>query len=92
MRNDYRNAIRDLIHRNLQQNNIQNLIVWEIKDDESQDPSLLSLKLYGSRNQIDAVLVACGVNGVWEKLPLQKVAFPRLVDLLRLQKEYLQDN
>ena len=31
MRNDYRNAIRDLIHRNLQQNNIQNLIVWEIK-------------------------------------------------------------
>ncbi|ENW41695.1 hypothetical protein F920_02558, partial [Acinetobacter baumannii NIPH 335] len=39
MRNDYRNAIRDLIHRNLQQNNIQNLIVWEIKEDESQDPS-----------------------------------------------------
>ncbi|EOQ73031.1 hypothetical protein [Acinetobacter lactucae] len=92
MRNDYRNAIRDLIHRNLQQNNIQNLIVWEIKEDESQDPSLLSYKLYGSRTHIDAVLVACGANGIWEKLPLLKVAFPRLVDLLRLQKEYLQDN
>ncbi|KCY49398.1 hypothetical protein J715_1816 [Acinetobacter baumannii 1571545] len=92
MRNDYRNAIRDLIHRNLQQNNIQNLIVWEIKEDESLDPSLLSLKLYGSRNHIDAVLVAFEAKGVWEKLPLQKVAFPRLVDLLRLQKEYLQDN
>ncbi|MFI7968270.1 hypothetical protein ACFMKD_30425, partial [Acinetobacter baumannii] len=32
------------------------------------------------KDLIDAVLVACGVNGVWEKLPLHKVAFPRLVD------------
>ena len=48
MINEYRNAIRDLINKNIQQGTLNNLIVWDVRSDEAQDPTLLSLRIYGS--------------------------------------------
>jgi hypothetical protein len=76
MINEYRNAIRDLINRNIKLGKLNSLIVWDVKSDEAQDPTLLSLRIYGSRTHTDVIQVACGVSGIWEKLPEKRIAVP----------------
>ena len=49
MINEYRNAIRDHINRFIEQGKLNQLIVWDVQQDEAQDPTLLSLRVYGSR-------------------------------------------
>ena len=88
MINEYRNAIRDLINRNIQQGTLNNLIVWDVRSDEAQDPTLLSLRIYGSRKHTDVIQVACGVSGIYEKLPEKRIAVPKIADIMRLRTEY----
>ena len=88
MINEYRNAIRDLINKNIQQGTLNNLIVWDVKSDEAQDPTLLSLRIYGSRKHTDVIQVACGVSGIYEKLPEKRIAVPKIADIMRLRTEY----
>ena len=88
MINEYRNAIRDLINKNIQQGTLNNLIVWDVRSDEAQDPTLLSLRIYGSRKHTDVIQVACGVSGIWEKLPGKRIAVPKITDVMRLRTEY----
>ena len=88
MINEYRNAIRDLINKNIQQGTLNNLIVWDVRSDEAQDPTLLSLRIYGSRKHTDVIQVACGVSGIYEKLPEKRIAVPIIADVMRLRTEY----
>ena len=88
MNNEYRNAIRDLINNNIQQGTLNNLIVWDVRSDEAQDPTLLSLRIYGSRKHTDVIQVACGVSGIWEKLPEKRIAVPKIADIMRLRTKY----
>ena len=88
MNNEYRNAIRDLINKNIQQGTLNNLIVWDVRSDEAQDPTLLSLRIYGSRKHTDVIQVACGVSGIYEKLPEKRIAVPKIADVMRLRTEY----
>lgn len=88
MINEYLNAIRDLINRNIQQGTLNNLIVWDVRSDEAQDPTLLSLRIYGSRKHTDVIQVACGVSGIYEKLPEKRIAVPKIADVMRLRTEY----
>lgn len=88
MNNEYRNAIRDLINKNIQQGKLNSLIVWDVRSDEAQDPTLLSLRIYGSRQHTDVIQVACGVSGIWEKLPEKRIAVPKIADIMRLRTEY----
>ena len=86
--NEYSNAIRDLINKNIQQGTLNNLIVWDVRSDEAQDPTLLSLRIYGSRKHTDVIQVACGVSGIYEKLPEKRIAVPKITDIMRLRTEY----
>ena len=88
MINEYRNAIRDLINKNIQQGTLNNLIVWDVRSDEAQDSTLLSLRIYGSRKHTDVIQVACGVSGIYEKLPEKRIAVPKIADVMRLRTEY----
>lgn len=89
MINEYRNAVRDHIARMIKQGKLNQLIVWDVQADEAQDPTLLSSRIYGSRQYTDVIQVACGTSGIWEKLPMKRIAVPRIADVLRLRREYL---
>ncbi len=89
MINEYRNAIRDHINRLIKQGKLNQLIVWDIQQDEAQDPTLLSLRMYGSRAYTDVIQVACGTSGIWEKLPVKRIAVPLIEDVLKFRCEYL---
>lgn len=88
MINDYRNAIRDHINQMKKSGSIGRLIVWDVQTDEVTDPTLLSLRAYGSRDHADAVMVAAGSSGIWEKLEQTRIALPTLVDLIQLARDY----
>ncbi|KYQ83155.1 hypothetical protein AWW72_15510 [Acinetobacter sp. NRRL B-65365] len=88
MINEYRNAIRDHINRIVQQGKLSQLIIWDVKSDEATDPTLLSLRIYGTRIHTDVIQVACGVSGIWEKLPEKRIAVPTISDVLRIRNEY----
>ena len=89
MISEYRNAIRDHINRFIEQGKLNQLIVWDIQYDEAQDPTLLSLRIYGSRQYTEVIQVACGTSGIWEKLPINRIAVPLIADVLRFRREYL---
>jgi hypothetical protein len=89
MINEYRNAIRDHINRLIKQGKLNQLIVWDIQHDEAQDPTLLSLRMYGSRAYTDVIQVACGTSGIWEKLPVKRIAVPLIAEVLKFRREYL---
>ncbi|MCG2572041.1 hypothetical protein LVY74_00510 [Acinetobacter sp. ME22] len=91
MINDYRNAIREHIERLKNIGNLSNMIIWDVQVDEASDPTLLSNRAYNNRQHVDVVLVACGVSGVWEKLPEQRIVLPLLKDVLALRKIYMTD-
>ena len=88
MINEYRNAVRDLIARLNRQGVMQNVMIWQVQEDEANDPTLLSLRAYGNRSYTDVVMVACGVNGIWERLPLKKILLPRPQFIRQLRKQY----
>ncbi|MBF7696193.1 hypothetical protein [Acinetobacter rathckeae] len=89
MINAYRNAVRTHIEQVKAMNQRHRLMVWDIQPDEAKDPTLLSFRAYGSRDYVDVVIVASGVSGIWEQLPLKRVALPLLVDIQALKNTYL---
>jgi hypothetical protein len=45
--------------------------------------------MYGSRAYTDVIQVACGTSGIWEKLPVKRIAVPLIADVLKFRREYL---
>lgn len=86
--NAYRNAIRDTIELLKARATSSQMIVWQIGADEQFDPTLVSLRVYGSRDYADVVMVACGTNGIWERLPMIEVVMPKLAQVLHLRRQY----
>lgn len=83
MRNDYLNDIRKHIQQVIQLGNINNFLIYDLKYDEKNDPSLVSLRAYGTRKHEDVVMVACGMNGVWESLPApRRIVLPLISNVL----------
>lgn len=88
MQNAYRNAIRDLIELIKARGTSNQMIAWQVGEDEINDPTLVSLRAYGSRNHADVVMVACGTSGIWEQLPAVIIVMPQLAQVLQLRRKY----
>lgn len=86
--NAYRNALRDYIELLQARAMTNQMIRWEVMADEQKDPTLLSLRAYGSREHADVVMVACGVNGIFEPLPLIDIVLPKLTAIRQLRRQY----
>lgn len=86
--NAYRNAIRDLIELLKARGTSNQMIAWQIGEDEINDPTLVSLRAYGSRDHAAVVMVACGTSGIWESLPRAVVIMPQLAQVLQLRRKY----
>lgn len=76
MQNEYRVAIRKLLETSIRRGQQYNLRRYQIQVDEVNDPSLVSLRLYGTRKYSDVVLVACnGLSYAHELIPVQAFYF-----------------
>lgn len=91
MKNDFRNAIRDLIEKLKKRGLAGQYIRWQINKDEINDPTLVSQRAYGSRDYADVVMVACGTSGIWEELPRIEIILPTMLQIIQLQQQFNRD-
>lgn len=89
MRNEFYNALRRHIEVNEKRTGFGgSLTIYDIGEDEVNDPSLVSLRVYGTRQHSDVVRLACGTSFVHEPLSLGPVLLPSLNAVVQLQKAY----
>lgn len=86
--NAYRNAIRKQIETLNRIGIAGQYIRWQIGSDEVRDATLVSLRAYGTREHTDVVLVAAGLDGIWQPLPRIVITLPTLSQVLALRKQY----
>ena len=91
MINDYQNAIRHLIEKLKKRGLTGQYIRWQINKDEIHDPTLVSLRAYGSREHANVVMVACGTSGIWEALPRIEIILPTMLQITQLQQQFNRD-
>lgn len=60
---------------------------YEIKPDEIYDPSLVSRRVYGRRDEYLAVMAACGIDSVDQALPQKRIALPDEGELNRIKRK-----
>jgi len=93
MRNEFYNALRRHIEVNEKRTGYGgSLIKYQIGTDEVHDPSLVSLRVYGTRVHSDVVRMCCGVSFAHELLPVKIVLFPSLNAVVELQKKFEVSN
>lgn len=89
MINEYHNAIRSHVEREQKQAILSHsLLLYQTQADEKYDHTLVSLRIYGSRNYHDVVRVCLGLSSPFEPVPLGMFYFPTLHKLLALKKQW----
>lgn len=89
MRNEFYIALRRHIEINTKRAGYGGALTgYEIGHDEINDPSLVSQRLYGTRQHSDIVRIVCGTSFTHEPLPLKLFLFPSLNAIIQLQKRY----
>ncbi len=81
------NKLHNAVRKHIEQEQ-DNVILWDVLQDESQDPTLLSLRAYGTREHADIVMITCGVSGVWQTLPCTRIVLPLLKDVIALKRQF----
>ena len=62
-------------------------LFYEIKPDEEYDPTLVSRRVYGRRDEYLAGMAAAGVDTVDQSLPQKKIALPDEGALMRIKRQ-----
>ena len=86
--NGYYNAVRKHLEQMLNVGNKNNIIIYQIMDDEKNDPSLISLRVYGTRKYVNEIMSCLNINGIWEEIPRNKVGFPLLQSIVALRSTW----
>lgn len=88
MINEYHNAVRKLLDLLKKRGNASQLILYCIGEDEVHDPTLVSFRVYGTRDFSPIVLLACGLSHAHELLPTGNVYLPTLQHIQYMRKKY----
>lgn len=86
MLNLYRNAIRQFADLQARRGLSGQFIRHQVMADEVNDPTLVSQRVYGTRNEAQAVMAAAGVSFIWEPLPMEEIILPRPAQLLQIKR------
>lgn len=62
-------------------------IFYETKPDEAYDPTLISRRVYGRRDEFLAVMAAAGIDQVDQPIPQTKIVLPSEGRLYRIKRE-----
>lgn len=86
--NAYHNAIRDILQIARTKGNSNAFIIHQIGSDEVHDPSLVSYRVYGNREDYDVVMVCAGTNAIWQPLPEKLIVLPTPTQLFQIKQKY----
>lgn len=88
MLNEYLNAIRQFCELQAKRGRTGQFVRYQILSDEVNDPTLVSFRVYGTRDEANVVMVAAGTNGIWEQLPENEIILPLPQQLQQLKAAY----
>lgn len=92
MINEYHNAIRTHIENEKHRAILTDeLLLYETERDEQYDHTLVSQRIYGTRQYHDVVRVCLGLSFPHEPVPAGIYFFPTLKALLRLKAKHLKE-
>ena len=89
--NTYLNAVRTQVDLLVRRSRTDKLITYDIGTDEVHDPTLISQRVYGTRDNVDVVMMLAGTNRIGESLPLIRIYLPTGAMLMGLKKSHAQD-
>ena len=93
MLNEYHNAIRTLVETEKDRAILSDsLILYQTESDEMYDHTLVSQRIYGTRQYHDVVRVCLGLSFPHEPIPQGLYFFPTLGALLKLKHKYLDND
>ncbi|WP_352309072.1 hypothetical protein [Psychrobacter sp. W2-37-MNA-CIBAN-0211] len=87
--NIYLNAVRTHVDLLVRRGRIDKLIVWDVGTDEVNDPTLISHRAYGNRDDVAVVMLCAGTNRIGEALPRKIIYLPVQASLAGLKREHL---
>lgn len=64
-----------------------NAIYYDIKPDEKYDPSLVSRRVYGRRDEFLAVMAAAGIDTLDQALPQKQIILPDEGALMSIKRK-----
>lgn len=86
--NIYLNAVRMHVDLLVRRARTDKLIVWDIGTDEIHDPTLISYRAYGNRDDVDIVMLCAGTNRIGEVLPNKRIYLPLPASLAQIKRTY----
>lgn len=90
MINEYHNAIRTYVEQEKHRAILSDgLLLYQTEEDETYDHTLVSQRVYGSRQHHDVVRVCLGLSFPHEPVPQGLFFFPDLKTVLKLRRKYL---
>lgn len=87
--NSYRNAVRLHMAQMIKLQRKENIIIYDIGNDEKYDPTLVSQRVYQTRIHADVVTLCCELNNISDPLPVGKrIALPLATTLAILRNDW----
>jgi len=86
--NSYLNAIRNHVDVLKRRGRIDKLIVWEVTNDEVYDPTLIAMRVYGNRDDVDVIMLCAGTNRIGEAIPKRDIYLPLPISLMQIKNSH----
>ena len=89
--NTYLNAVRTHVDLLVRRSRTDKLVIYDIGSDEVHDPTLISQRVYGSRDHTDIIMLCAGMNRIGEALSRHRIYLPAATTVMMLRKIHAQD-
>lgn len=89
--NIYLNAVRSHVDLLVRRARTDKLIVWDIGNDEVNDPTLIAYRVYGDRDNADIVMLCAGTNRIGEALPKRRIYLPLPLSLAEIKRQFAKE-
>ena len=89
--NIYLNAVRAHVDTLYRRGRTDSLVYHDVGADEQTDPTLVAVRVYGRRDDVDVIMLCAGTNRIGEPLPLKRIHLPTPASLMQLKRDYLSE-
>lgn len=89
--NSYLNAVRTHVDLLVRRSRTDKLVIYDVGTDEAHDPTLISQRVYGNRDDVNVVMLCAGTNRIGERVPVRRIYLPLPASLMMLKKAHIQN-
>lgn len=88
IKNIYLNEVRAHVELYRKHGREDRLLIWDVTSDEVRDATSVAIRAYGSRDDVDVVILCAGTNAIGDRLPNRRMFMPAPADLAQIKARY----